>query len=209
MFKYFFIEGPYLVSRRGGVQRPYSPLAVCTTVLNRSSTPTKIRDNCMYNLPRLVLQLQRERATTVCTTAVLAKQIILHTSRWYRPYRLPWYPYHHLVPFSLTDWGVVLQFLKNQQRRQKAFRVLPIGDVLQIDLSVQLPSPIVSDNEDDAGECWGPIHSPWLGVTKLTMAWGWRTGPSGYIDCRVGTTNLCHSRLYPPVRDYEFDNWSL
>ncbi len=31
-----------------------------------------------------------------------------------------------------------------------------------------------------------------------------RTGPSGYIGWRAGTTTLCHSRLYSPVRDYQF-----
>jgi hypothetical protein len=33
---------------------------------------------------------------------------------------------------------------------------------------------------------------------------GCRTGPSGYIGWRHGTTTLCHSRFYPPERDYEF-----
>ncbi len=39
------------------------------------------------------------------------------------------------------------------------------------------------------------------------MAKGWRTGPPGYIGWRAGTTTLCQSRLYPPVRDYEFAIW--
>jgi hypothetical protein len=36
------------------------------------------------------------------------------------------------------------------------------------------------------------------------MAQGCRTGPSGYLGWRAGTTTLCHSRLYSPVSDYEF-----
>ncbi len=36
-----------------------------------------------------------------------------------------------------------------------------------------------------------------------------RTGPSGCISWRAGTTTLCHCRLYPPVRDYEFGYWTV
>ncbi len=42
------------------------------------------------------------------------------------------------------------------------------------------------------------------GGIKLTLTKACRTGPSGYISWRAGRTTLCHSRLYPPVRDYEF-----
>jgi hypothetical protein len=38
---------------------------------------------------------------------------------------------------------------------------------------------------------------------KWTMALGCRTRPSGYIGWGAGTTTLCQSLLYPPVRDYE------
>jgi hypothetical protein len=30
--------------------------------------------------------------------------------------------------------------------------------------------------------------------------------PSGYLGWQAVTTTLCHSRLYPPVRDYVFGN---
>jgi hypothetical protein len=33
---------------------------------------------------------------------------------------------------------------------------------------------------------------------------GCRTGPSGYICWQASTASICHSRLYPRVRDYEF-----
>jgi hypothetical protein len=33
---------------------------------------------------------------------------------------------------------------------------------------------------------------------------GRRTSPSGYIGWRAGTTALCLSRIYPPVRDCEY-----
>jgi hypothetical protein len=42
------------------------------------------------------------------------------------------------------------------------------------------------------------------GGIKLTMACGCRTGPSDYIGWQAGTTTLCHSRPYHPIRDYEF-----
>jgi hypothetical protein len=32
---------------------------------------------------------------------------------------------------------------------------------------------------------------------------------SGYMDWRAGTTTLCHSRLFPPIRDYEFGYCTL
>ncbi len=43
------------------------------------------------------------------------------------------------------------------------------------------------------------------GGIKLTMAFVCRTGLSGYIGWRAGTTTLCHSRLYPPSQDYELE----
>jgi hypothetical protein len=46
-----------------------------------------------------------------------------------------------------------------------------------------------------------PIHSPCFGLYAIGSC---RTGLSWYIGWRAGTTTLCHSRLYPPVRDYEF-----
>ncbi len=50
------------------------------------------------------------------------------------------------------------------------------------------------------------ISESLTGGIKLTtgMAYGCRTGPSGYEGWRTSTTNLFHSRLYHPVRDYEF-----
>jgi hypothetical protein len=142
----FFIEAPYLVSRRGGVQRPYSPLAVCTTVLNRSSTPTKIRDNCVYNCPLLVLQLQWET---------------------------------------------------NDDRKLFSF-------FLTTELSVQLPSPIVSNIEDEAGDCWGPIHSTWLGGIKLTHGIGLTFRPVRLHRLAGQYDNPMPLSTSSPVRDYEF-----
>jgi hypothetical protein len=40
-----------------------------------------------------------------------------------------------------------------------------------------------------------------IGRIKSTVKKGWRTGPPIYIGGRPGTTILCRSRLYPPVRD--------
>ncbi len=41
-----------------------------------------------------------------------------------------------------------------------------------------------------------------------TLAWGFPTSPPGCIGWRAGTTNLCRSQLYPPVRDCEFGHRS-
>ncbi len=43
------------------------------------------------------------------------------------------------------------------------------------------------------------------GEIKLTMVQGCRTGPSRDIGLWASKTTQCHSRLYPPVRDCEFD----
>ncbi len=32
------------------------------------------------------------------------------------------------------------------------------------------------------------------------------TGPTGYLGWQAGTTTLCLSQLYPPFREYEFQN---
>jgi hypothetical protein len=46
------------------------------------------------------------------------------------------------------------------------------------------------------GPYWGEIVDSGIGLSYRTarLNIGWRTG----------TTTLCQSRLYPPVRDYEF-----
>ncbi len=44
---------------------------------------------------------------------------------------------------------------------------------------------------------------------QLTLVQDSRTGPPGYIDWWAGTTTLCRSQLYPPVRDYEFGYWFI
>jgi hypothetical protein len=48
------------------------------------------------------------------------------------------------------------------------------------------------------------IHSPWLGDKVDYGISDCRTGPSTLQGWRAGTSTLCHSRLYHPVRDYEF-----
>ncbi len=45
---------------------------------------------------------------------------------------------------------------------------------------------------------------PDWGVKVYHSISGCRTGPSGYIGRRVGTTTICLSRLYPPLKDYKF-----
>jgi hypothetical protein len=44
-----------------------------------------------------------------------------------------------------------------------------------------------------------------IGGVKSTMAVSCRSGLTGYECWRAGMmTTLCHSRLYPPTKDYEF-----
>ncbi len=49
-----------------------------------------------------------------------------------------------------------------------------------------------------------PNSQSLTGWIKLTPAWGCRIGPPCYIGWQGGTTTLCRSQLYPPVRDYAF-----
>ncbi len=57
-----------------------------------------------------------------------------------------------------------------------------------------LPSDIVPD--------WGEKVD--LKLTMVPYSRDCGTGPSAYIGWRAGTTTLCHGRLYPPVREYDF-----
>jgi hypothetical protein len=50
----------------------------------------------------------------------------------------------------------------------------------------------------------GQILRPLRGGYSRLWHRGCHTGPRGFIGWRAGTTALCQSRLYPPVRDYDF-----
>jgi hypothetical protein len=73
------------------------------------------------------------------------------------------------------------------------------------DQEPKLPIPMFhySSNETETKF----ILSDW--GEKLTLVQDCRTGPPGYIVWRAGTTTLCWSQLYPPVRDYEFGYWFI
>ncbi len=54
--------------------------------------------------------------------------------------------------------------------------------------------------EGFSSKLWPNSQSLNQGI-KSTLALGCRTGPPSFIGWRAGMTTLCHSRLYPPVRN--------